>query len=85
MVNLGFSQLVGGVSNITRMVGSTSSMVFSSGLDTLELLGKKTFTALQQTDPGLRKTKAVLTNPIQGSNDLPSLSQVYIHANSIKF
>jgi len=74
--SLGFSQLVGGVSNITRMVGSTSSMVFSSGLDTLELLGKKTFTALQQTDPGLRKTKAVLTNPIQGSNDLPSLSQV---------
>ena len=73
---LGFSQLVGGVSNLTRFVENTGSMVFSSGLDTLELIGKKTYTALQQSDPGLKKTKAVLSNPVQGTNDLPSLSQV---------
>ena len=73
---LGFSQLVGGVSNLTRFVENTGSIVFSSGLDTLELIGKKTYTALQQSDPGFKKTKAVLSNPIHGSNDTPSLSQV---------
>jgi len=74
--SIGFSQLVGGVSNLTRFVENTGSMVFSSGLDTLELIGKKTYTALQQSDPGFKKTKAVLSNPVQGTNDLPSLSQV---------
>lgn len=74
--SIGFSQLVGGVSNLTRFVENTGSIVFSSGLDTLELIGKKTYTALQQSDPGFKKTKAVLSNPIHGSNDTPSLSQV---------
>ena len=66
----------GGVSNITKFVESTGNSLFSTGLDTLELLGKKTINVLQQTDPGLKRTKAVLVNPLQGSHNRPCLSQV---------
>lgn len=72
----GFSQLFG-VSNITKFVESTGSSIFSTGLDTLELLGKKTINVLQQSDPGLKRTKAVLANPLHGSQDRPCLSQVH--------
>ena len=72
----GFTQLFGGVSHITKFVESTGSSIFSTGLDTLELLGKKTINVLQQSDPGLKRTKAVLANPLHGSQDRPCLSQV---------
>jgi Protein of unknown function (DUF719) len=75
---LGFGQLMGGVSNLTRFVENTSTKVLATGLDTLELIGKKTITALQQSDPGLKKTKAALVNPLQQSNDRPCLSQVFV-------
>ena len=70
---LGFGQLIGGVG---RFMESTSSKVLSTGLDTLELLGKKTITVLQHSDPGLKLTKAALINPLQPGNDRPCLSQV---------
>ena len=73
----GFSQLMGGVSNITRFVESTGSSLFSTGLGTLEAIGKKTIDVLQQTDPGLKRTKAALGNPLQANQDLPCLSQVF--------
>lgn len=72
----GFSQLMGGVSNITRFVESTGSSLFSTGLGTLEAIGKKTIDVLQQTDPGLKRTKAALGNPLQANQDLPCLSQI---------
>ena len=75
---IGFGQLMGGVSNLTRFVENTSTKVLATGLDTLELIGKKTITALQQSDPGLKKTKAALVNPLQQSTDRPCLSQVYL-------
>ena len=75
--SMGFSQLMGGVSNITRFMENTGSRVLSTGLDTLELLGKTTITALQQNDPGLKITKAALVNPLHGSTDKPCLSQVF--------
>lgn len=70
---LGFGQLIGGVG---RFMESTSSKVLSTGLDTLELLGKKTITVLQHSDPGLKLTKAALINPLQPGNDRPCLSQI---------
>ncbi|XP_057366026.1 protein FAM114A2-like [Daphnia carinata] len=81
----GFTQLslFGGVSNITKFVESTGSSLFSTGLDTLELLGKKTINVLQQSDPGLKRTKAVLVNPLQGSHDRPCLSQILREAKEI--
>lgn len=81
----GFTQLslFGGVSNITKFVETTSSSLFSTGLDTLELLGKKTIDVLQQSDPGLKRTKAVLANPLHGSQDRPCLSQILREAKEI--
>ncbi len=77
----GFSQLMGGMGNLTRFVESTGSSFFSTGLDTLESLGKKTINVLQQTDPGLKRTKAALINPLQVSQDRPCLSQVGLLQN----
>jgi len=68
---------MGGVSNITRFVESTGSSFFSTGLGTLEAIGKKTIDVLQQTDPGLKRTKAALANPLQANQDRPCLSQVF--------
>ncbi|XP_045035166.1 protein FAM114A2 isoform X2 [Daphnia magna] len=81
----GFTQLslFGGVSNITKFVETTSNSLFSTGLDTLELLGKKTIDVLQQSDPGLKRTKAVLANPLHGSQDRPCLSQILREAKEI--
>lgn len=49
------SNLVSGVSNITKFVESTGNKVISGGLDTLETIGKKTMEVLQEGDPGLKK------------------------------
>lgn len=47
------------VSQITKIVESTSSKIISGGLDTLETVGKKTLEVLQEGDPGLRKKRAL--------------------------
>lgn len=56
------------VSNVT----SISNRVISGGLDTLEGIGKKTMTILQENDPGLINKRKLLGL----DNDRPILSQV---------
>lgn len=74
--SLGFG-LFGGVSNFTRLVETTGTSLFATGLDTLESIGKKTIDVLQQTDPGFKKTRATLVNPLAGtSQEKVCLSQV---------
>ncbi|XP_313762.6 protein FAM114A2 [Anopheles gambiae] len=68
----GFDQLVSGVTQI-------SSKVISGGLDTLEGIGKKTMTILQENDPGLlNKRKLLGLQP----NDGVVLSQVLREAKA---
>ncbi|KAL4230102.1 hypothetical protein ACF0H5_010487 [Mactra antiquata] len=61
-----------GVSNITKMVESTSKNLVTGSLDVLETLGKKTFDVINEHDPGLRKARAFLHD--QG--DKPNLSAI---------
>lgn len=56
------------VSNVTQI----SNRVISGGLDTLEGIGKKTMTILQESDPGLMNKRKLLGL----DNDKPVLSQV---------
>lgn len=56
------------VSNVTQISGR----VISGGLDTLEGIGKKTMTILQENDPGLMNKRKLLGL----DNDKPVLSQV---------
>ncbi|XP_028132027.1 protein FAM114A2 [Diabrotica virgifera virgifera] len=63
--NLGFgfgnlSNLVSGVSHITKFVENTGNKVITGGLDTLETIGKKTMEVLQEGDPGLKNKRALL-------------------------
>ncbi|XP_049282005.1 protein FAM114A2 [Anopheles funestus] len=68
----GFDQLVSGVTQI-------SSKVITGGLDTLEGIGKKTMTILQENDPGLlNKRKLLGLQP----NDGVVLSQVLREAKA---
>ncbi|XP_018327435.1 protein FAM114A2 [Agrilus planipennis] len=55
-----FETLLTGVTQITKLVESTSNKVISGGLDTLETIGKKTMEVLQEGDPGLKKKRAFL-------------------------
>lgn len=70
----GVSQItkIAGVSQITKIVESTGTRVISSGLDTLETIGKKTMEVLQEGDPGLKKKRAFL----QINQEKPVLSQL---------
>lgn len=68
----GFGNIVSGVSQITKIVESTGTRVISSGLDTLETIGKKTMEVLQEGDPGLKKKRAFL----QINRERPALSQL---------
>lgn len=56
------------VSNVTQI----SNRVISGGLDTLEGIGKRTMTILQESDPGLMNKRKLLGL----DNDKPVLSQV---------
>ncbi|KAJ1521370.1 hypothetical protein ONE63_003046 [Megalurothrips usitatus] len=58
--------------NVLKFVESTGGMIVSSGLNTLESLGKKTMDVLQEGDPGLRKKCAMFFR----EPDKPNLSQV---------
>ncbi|XP_023013964.2 LOW QUALITY PROTEIN: protein FAM114A2 [Leptinotarsa decemlineata] len=66
------SNLVSGVSNLTKFVEHTGTKVITGGLDTLETIGKKTMEVLQEGDPGLKNKRAFL----KLDKDKPVLSQV---------
>uniref|UniRef100_A0A023GC15 Protein FAM114A2 n=1 Tax=Amblyomma triste TaxID=251400 RepID=A0A023GC15_AMBTT len=55
----GVSGIFSGVTAITKAIEATSSKVLSGGLDTLEMIGKKTMDILTEGDPGLRKKRAM--------------------------
>jgi hypothetical protein len=63
-------QIFSGVSHFGKIVENTSAKVLSGGLDTLEVIGKKTMAVLQEGDPGLKKKRALF------KPDGPILSQV---------
>lgn len=67
-----FSNIISGVTSITKLVESTSSKVISGGLDTLEVIGKKTMEVLQEGDPGLKKKRAFFLS----ETDKPNLSHI---------
>lgn len=77
-MGFGLGNLVSGVSQITKIVETTGNKVISSGLDTLETIGKKTMEVLQEGDPGLKKKRAFL----QINQDKPVLSQLLREAKS---
>lgn len=70
--SFGFGNFMSSVSSITKLVETTSSKVIAGGLDTLEVIGKKTMEVLQEGDPGLKKKRAFFLN----EGDKPILSQV---------
>ncbi|XP_055934061.1 protein FAM114A2-like [Argiope bruennichi] len=55
------SGLLLGMSSWTKVLENTGSKVIMGGLDTLELIGKKTMDILTEGDPGLRKKRAVFS------------------------
>ncbi|XP_067141467.1 protein FAM114A2 [Centruroides vittatus] len=54
----GSSGLFEGVSSLTKVIENTGSKVIMGGLDTLELIGKKTIDILTEGDPGFRKKRS---------------------------
>ncbi|KAG8199690.1 hypothetical protein JTE90_022140 [Oedothorax gibbosus] len=52
------------VSSWTKVFENTGSKVLYGGLDTLELIGKKTMDMLTEGDPGLRKKRAVFSDKV---------------------
>ena len=72
ILGFGLNNLVQGVSQITKLVETTSNKVITGGLDTLETIGKKTMEVLQESDPGLKKKRAFLSL----HDDKPILSQI---------
>ncbi|XP_050298822.1 protein FAM114A2 [Anthonomus grandis grandis] len=71
-VGFGLGNLVSGVSQLTKFMESTGSRVITGGLDTLELIGKKTVEVLQEGDPGFKKKRAFL----KLDSGKPNLSQI---------
>lgn len=71
-LSFGLGNLVSGVTQITKIVESTGNKVITSGLDTLETIGKKTMEVLQEGDPGLKKKRAFL----KIDQEKPVLSQL---------
>ncbi|XP_014238244.1 protein FAM114A2 [Trichogramma pretiosum] len=69
--SFGFGNFMSGVSTLTKLVESTSNKVIAGGLDTLEVIGKKTMEVLQEGDPGLKKKRALLSDP-----NKPNLSKI---------
>ncbi|KAH0549896.1 protein FAM114A2 [Cotesia glomerata] len=61
-MSLNFSNLISGVSSITKLVENTGTKVINTGLGTLETIGKKTMEVLQEGDPGLKKKRAFFMN-----------------------
>lgn len=57
--NTGVGGILSGVTAFTRAIEATGSKVLSGGLDTLEMIGKKTMDILTEGDPGLRKKRSM--------------------------
>uniref|UniRef100_L7M7T4 Protein FAM114A2 n=1 Tax=Rhipicephalus pulchellus TaxID=72859 RepID=L7M7T4_RHIPC len=55
----GVGGIFSGVTAITKAIEATGSKVLSGGLDTLEMIGKKTMDILTEGDPGLRKKRGM--------------------------
>ncbi|KAH7968358.1 hypothetical protein HPB52_007970 [Rhipicephalus sanguineus] len=55
----GVGGILSGVTAFTKAIEATGSKVLSGGLDTLEMIGKKTMDILTEGDPGLRKKRGV--------------------------
>lgn len=55
----GVGGILSGVTAFTKAIEATGSKVLSGGLDTLEMIGKKTMDILTEGDPGLRKKRAM--------------------------
>ncbi|GLV35218.1 uncharacterized protein CBL_01633 [Carabus blaptoides fortunei] len=70
-IGFGLGNFVSGVTHITKLVETTGTNILTGGLDTLEVIGKKTMEVLQEGDPGLKKKRALL-----GINEKPVLSQI---------
>lgn len=68
----GLGNFVSGVTHITKFVETTGTKVLTGGLDTLEMIGKKTVQVLQEGDPGLKKKRALF----KIDQNKPILSQV---------
>ncbi|XP_063611827.1 trichohyalin-like isoform X2 [Penaeus indicus] len=58
----GLSSLGSLVSGVSGALETASSKVLLGGLDTLEVIGRKAMTVIQEGDPGLRKKRAFLTS-----------------------
>ncbi|XP_074111351.1 protein FAM114A2 [Cotesia typhae] len=71
-MSLNFSNLISGVSSITKLVENTGTKVINTGLGTLETIGKKTMEVLQEGDPGLKKKRAFFMN----ESNKPILSHI---------
>ncbi|XP_057330551.1 protein FAM114A2 [Microplitis mediator] len=72
LMSFGLSDLISGVSSITKLVENTGTKVINGGLGTLETIGKKTMEVLQEGDPGLKKKRAFFMN----EKDKPILSHM---------
>lgn len=68
----GLGNLVSSVTHITKFVETTGTKVLTGGLDTLEMIGKKTVQVLQEGDPGLKKKRALF----KIDQNKPILSQI---------
>lgn len=69
---MGSNYFLSNVSQITKIVETTGTIIINGGLDTLETVGKKTLEVLQEGDPGLRKKRALFFQ----NNEKINLSQV---------
>lgn len=58
------SSILPSVASWTKVLENTGSKVIMGGLDTLELIGKKTIDIITEGDPGLRKKRAVFSDGI---------------------
>lgn len=72
-----------GVSSLTKVIENTGSKVIMGGLDTLELIGKKTFDILTEGDPGLRKKRSYFANNNSLSEILKEAKEKEISHNSV--
>ncbi|GIY99438.1 protein FAM114A2 [Caerostris extrusa] len=72
------SSLLPDVSSWTKMIENTGSKVIMGGLDTLELIGKKTIDMLTEGDPGLRNKRAAFNT---GSNLSELLREIKARAD----
>ncbi|XP_018016946.1 protein FAM114A2 [Hyalella azteca] len=65
---LGFGGLSSLVSGVSGALESAGSKVVYGGLDTLELIGRRTMDVLQETDPGLRAKKDRILQRVKKPN-----------------